>query len=204
LRIRFSPGFAPPAALAAAVGLWAVATAAVMMAEAWLGIMIIFVLPVWALGSLVLLVVCFAVGVRRLSRGALLLAPAMIGLAVALMVVAPPLGVRLRFLLERPAYDAALAQLSGGFSVLPQGSLPAGVFLRIDAGPPRRVAFSWGGMGDNWAAVVWDPTDVVATARGWDREPGRYTASPRAKKLFGGDLVGCLALGDHYYHCGFT
>ncbi len=50
-----------------------------------------------------------------------------------------PQSFALRFLLERPAYEAALAELGAGSAVLPEASLPTGVYLRTHAGPPRRV-----------------------------------------------------------------
>ena len=84
-----------------------------------------------------------------------------------------------------------------------RGGEASGVQFEVDAGPPLRVAFPQpGGIIDNWEGVVWDPTDVVRSATGW--RDGTYTASPVAKALFGGDLVACRHVIDHFYRCWFT
>jgi hypothetical protein len=54
--------------------------------------------------------------------------------------------------------------------------------------------------------VVYDPSDAVAQAKGWDFSTGKqtFTAPPGVKELFGGDTVACSHLYGHYYLCGFT
>jgi hypothetical protein len=76
----------------------------------------------------------------------------------------------------------------------------------VDVGPPVRVAFPKDGIVDNWWGIVYDPTDAVAQAKGWEFDGGeqRFTAPQQVKALFGGDLVSCRHLYKHYYSCSFT
>jgi hypothetical protein len=106
-----------------------------------------------------------------------------------------------RFSKLRPQYEAIVARVA---SATPrQGGEFNGVQYDVDAGPPLRVAFRQpGGIIDNWEGVVWDPSGVVRSAKGWRN--GTYTASPEAKALFGGDLVACRHVADHFYRCWFT
>jgi hypothetical protein len=72
----------------------------------------------------------------------------------------------------------------------------------VEKGPPVRVAFPKNGIIDNWWGVIYDPSDAVAQATGWNFETGRqeFTAPPKIRTLFGGDLVSCCRL----YSCTFT
>lgn len=54
------------------------------------------------------------------------------------------------------------------------------------------------GVTDNWAGIVYDPSDIVRLAKGHD---GTH---PGVQELFGGDLVACWRLVRHYYMCSFT
>lgn len=69
---------------------------------------------------------------------------------------------------------------------------------RVDDRQPFRVAFQFNGLLDNWRGIVYDPTELVEEADG--SGPLRYPV----KRLFGGDLVECLALEDSFYYCTFT
>jgi hypothetical protein len=122
------------------------------------------------------------------------------------------IGVWLKFITERPMYEAIIGRAVEGTL---QGDLDygwgvegkeAGIEYRSDFGRPVRVAFVWSRGFDNWSGIVWDPTGVVASARGWRRVNGqiRSTVHPDAERLFGGGLVSCRALGGHYYSCGFS
>lgn len=208
--MNFSRRFSAPVGLTVAVAIWAAITVGFPFAMAWwttlLALLMMAALPIWGLISLALLILCAVSGIRGPRRGGLLLAVAMIVVlaVVNLANVVGPAGDDLRFRLERPAYDKVVAEVASGQWRTEDVRRLRGVVIRTDPGPPSRVAFVWSGMGDNWAGVVWDPTDIVATATGWDGAAGRYTASPIAKKLFGGDLVWCSQLSGHYYRCGFT
>lgn len=120
-------------------------------------------------------------------------------------------GAWMRFLLERPKYERIIGQavdhtLQGWDHDWGVEGEWSGLRYRSDFGPPVRVSFEWyNGIGD-WAGVVWDPSDAVADAERWRGTDGRLTkaAPPRAASLFGGGLVRCRPLLDHYYRCGFS
>lgn len=75
-----------------------------------------------------------------------------------------------------------------------------GVEFAIDGtGRVKRFAFTTNpGIVDNWTAVIYDPSDEVRLAQ------GMYTTPPRVRELFGGDIVTCRNLANHYYNCSFT
>lgn len=108
--------------------------------------------------------------------------------AVWIFVPMKTIGLTTRFYVEQGSYDAAVRQVNAGF--VP--SCAAAKDCDFEEGPPARLAFSWGGILDNWVGVVYDPEDDVAS------HPERH------KKIFGGDLVGCRAIKGHYYLCSFT
>ena len=88
---------------------------------------------------------------------------------------------------------------------LPDSGQVGGVRYRIERGSTTRVAFPLPvGIADNWAAVIHDPSDGVATARGWGERPGDYTVRPELQELWGGDLLACSRIQGHYYRCDFT
>jgi hypothetical protein len=76
----------------------------------------------------------------------------------------------------------------------------------VDPGPPLRIAFSWGGIIDNWHGIVHDPSGEVLKARqfksdwsNWDDPELRPI-----KYLFGGDMRSARHLWGHWYYCTFT
>lgn len=136
--------------------------------------------------ALVVALVAHARGRRPIGR-------ATIGLVIGTWLVwllAPlsMVGAQVRFRLDRDTYDAAVA-------VAAAGGTPDCVRTRrcqLDDGPPRRVAFAWDGLIDNWYGVVHDPD-------------GQLRDAPEAhRNVFGGALVVCRALADDYYFCTFT
>ena len=54
------------------------------------------------------------------------------------------------------------------------------------------------------SAVIHDPSDLVASAKGWGERPGDYTAHPDVRDLWGGKLVACSRITGHYFRCDFT
>ena len=112
---------------------------------------------------------------------------------IAVLVLIDPLVVRL----------VIYAQFA---VMLPFTEVGDEVTYYVDDGPPVRIAFPKQGIIDNWAAIVYDPSDVVAQATGWNFDNGRqsFTAPPDVRSLFGGDLVSCWRLYRHYYSCSFT
>lgn len=71
-----------------------------------------------------------------------------------------------------------------------------------------RVAFSLGGMIDNWCAIIYDPTDLVLEANRYkfdiDLENTTDTKLKSAVKLFGGDLVSVERLDGSWYKGCFS
>lgn len=110
-----------------------------------------------------------------------------------------------RFVLLRPFYDRVVEKIESGdrqFSLSEWWLAP-----EVEPGPPLRIVFHHsGGVIDNWQGTIYDPTDAVAAARGWQYDPTgpRFTAPQEIKDLFGGNLLWCYQLGAHYYRCGFT
>ncbi len=75
-----------------------------------------------------------------------------------------------------------------------------------DEGPPVRVAFSWGGIIDNWHGIVYDPTGEVLKASEFKRDWSNWN-DPKlheVKKLFGGDMTSAKHLWGPWYYCTFT
>lgn len=102
---------------------------------------------------------------------------------------------------HRAVYERVVAQAA----VLPDEGRFNGHSYRIERGPPVRVAFPQPvGVADNWGAVIYDPSDAVATAKGWGAKPGAHTVRPDIQNLWGGDLLSCRRITGHYYRCWFT
>ncbi len=158
-----------------------------------------------AISGVFMLAGCIVAGAMG-ERENLLVALGFFAAGVVLFFASPPLqrlALRLEFQKVRPAYEAVVTSVQAGRPA-PVGPMSDGANVRVDHGPPARVAFAWSAFGDNWNGVVYDPTEIVATAGGWGKPGQTFTASPRAQELFGGDLVGCTRLAPQWFHCGFT
>jgi hypothetical protein len=177
-----------------------------------LWVLVLAVWAVYAVGGLALVGTLFRLGWRRARLiGIAVYITAFIVLLCGLAVTLPHIAAAgdefqfaRRFARLKPQYEAIVAQaLAAGDG---KDGETNGVRFTVDVGPPLRVAFPQpGGMLDNWEGVVWDPTGVVRSATGWRNGiAGDYTASPAAKAFFGGDLVACRAVSDHFYRCWFT
>lgn len=102
---------------------------------------------------------------------------------------------------SKAVYEDVVARASA----LPDSGVIGGQSYRIARGGPTRVAFPLPvGVADNWSAVVHDPSDAVATAKGWGERPGDYTARPDVRDLWGGQLIACTRITGHYYRCDFS
>lgn len=158
------------------------------------------VMILWGLTGIVLLI---ALLVRRHPRNAI----ALVLITTALLVFWAPinaLGDRLSFSIMLRSGSPAYAQVVADPNLFPRRGTSRGLDYIVDDGPPRRVAFISGGLLDNWTGVVYDPTDRVVEAKGWDRVSGELTAPEDIKGLFGGDLVQCRRITGHWYRCSFT
>ena len=77
----------------------------------------------------------------------------------------------------------------------------------VDSGPPLRVAFSWGGILDNWRGVVHDPTGEVMKANILDTKTWSNRDDPDYASVagfFGGTLIRAQHLEGDWYLCWFT
>ncbi|MGW8189277.1 hypothetical protein [Sphingomonas hankookensis] len=84
---------------------------------------------------------------------------------------------------ERSAFERALSD----------GPMPAGV-ATIERTGSRR-AFPIG----NGKAIVYDPTDRMAAARGWNGGP----VAADIRNVFGNNTIWCQRLDSHWFHCQF-
>ena len=111
------------------------------------------------------------------------------------------LGARFKLLREKNHYESIVEQVAAGAD----GS-EFGYPITVDAGPPPRVAFSWGGMLDNWRGIVHDPSGAVMKANilkaDWSNRDDPDYAS--VSRLFGGTLVRAQHLEGDWYLCWFT
>lgn len=69
--------------------------------------------------------------------------------------------------------------------------------VKVEPGPPLRVAFTWGGLLDNWTGIVHDPGGGVLAANEPNR-PGDIVL------LFGGCLFRAKHMWGPWYYCSFT
>ena len=108
---------------------------------------------------------------------------------------------------RRIAQTVARGELRAPDSASHRHVVRDGVHFDVDTGPPMRIAFPRpGGLLDNWEGVVYDPTDAVRVAQGWSFSSGKqeFTAPAAVRTLFGGDIVACELVTEHFYRCWFT
>jgi hypothetical protein len=175
----------------------------------------ILTLGLWAL-YILLGVLLLAASLWRLrrnrSRQGVLTALAVPVLAVILWFAIPPtasagddIQFARRFSRLESRYLAIINGPTSEAQAVERGT-SGGVDFVLDFGPPLRVAFPQrGGITDNWEAVVHDPSGRVREAVGWKNGvAGEFTASPEVRSLFGGDLLACRHVVEHFYRCWFT
>lgn len=89
---------------------------------------------------------------------------------------------------ERSMFDRALTG----------GPTPTGVVIVEHAGPRRAFTTVIDPFG-SWAAIVHDPTDRMAAARGWNGGP----VAADIRNVFGNRTIWCQRLDSHWFHCQF-
>lgn len=89
---------------------------------------------------------------------------------------------------ERSAFDRALTG----------GPAPIGVAIVEQAGPRRAFTTVIDPLG-SWAAIVHDPIDRMASARGWNGGP----VAADIANVFGNNTIWCQRLDSHWFHCQF-
>lgn len=90
---------------------------------------------------------------------------------------------------DRAAFDAALTG----------ARMPTGITGMLSAAP--RTAFrTIIGFDGDWAAIVHDPTDRMAAARGWNGGP----VAADIRRIFpNSHTIWCQRLDSHWFHCQF-
>jgi hypothetical protein len=115
-------------------------------------------------------------------------------------------GIYVKFFLNLPRYERTVAALEQDSGPRVRARHPEWHDVEVDAGPPLRVAFNWGGMVDNWTGIVYDPTHEVLKAREFRSDWSNWD-DPRlakVKALFGGDLFRVRHLYGPWFICSFT
>lgn len=122
-------------------------------------------------------------------------------LSVPMLVIGNQTFIWGTVLLGRDWMNSVIAEAQGHPDIDSGGTV---IPYSVDRSGPVRVVFVTNpGFLDNWSGIVFDPTRRVELANGWDSS-GKFLAPADVTKLFGGDLVSCRRLIDHFYHCGFT
>jgi hypothetical protein len=103
---------------------------------------------------------------------------------------------------KRSEYEAIIHLLAGDAALIEDTWRQASTStFSVDRGPPVRVAFDPVGLLDNWSGIVFDSSDQV---HGIGSMTADLATSLHLGDLFGGDLVRCRHLKDHYYLCDFN
>jgi hypothetical protein len=121
------------------------------------------------------------------------------GLAGAMVLLwglrlGPGIGVAARLWRLEPEYLGVVAVVRSNPAAEPPDCRDR---VAVEPGPPLRVAFSWGGLLDNWTGIVHDPGGGVLAAND-PATPGEIT------HLFGATLVRARHLWGAWYFCSFT
>ena len=181
---------------------WSAIAAGLVFASDWLfesiWILVVALQAAWALVGIALAI--GLLGTRRWRHACVLV-------LLAALVAFSPLaswGSQTWFWVSFKLHETTYQDIVARADALPGHGEVRGVRYQIEPGPPVRIAFPQPvGVADNWGAVVHDPSDAVATARGWSKQ-GDYTVRADLRELWGGDIVVCSRITGHYYRCWFT
>ena len=117
------------------------------------------------------------------------------------------LGLKLRFYRFKPTYSEIVDKLNSG--KMPHEGRHRKINYKSETDPVFRVAFSWGGMIDNWYGIVYDPSGKIlrcneSDPRFPDQDPMDDEELNKIRMIFGGVLYKVEKLSDHWYMCWFT
>lgn len=104
---------------------------------------------------------------------------------------------------DRDAYQRIIRDVAAGVPAAAYRTGGRQIVYAVEPGTVPRVYFKLGGIGDNSTGFVFDPSDAVLAARGWDKD-GQLTAPPTIREMFGGDLVRCTRVENHFHRCSLT
>jgi hypothetical protein len=145
-----------------------------------------------------------ALRLKRFGSKAVWLALAIV--AVGLGIWATPggrdLGMVFRLFRLEGQYEEAIRQIRSGGDTKSLG------FDTAVAKGGNEVAFSWGGILDNWHGIVHDPDGSVLAVNRYDwRDPNAPKPDGDVEKvrlLFGGVMTSARHLWGDWYYCTFT
>ena len=117
------------------------------------------------------------------------------------------LGLKLRFYRFKPTYSEIVDKLNSG--KMPHEGRHRKINYKSETDPVFRVAFSWGGMIDNWYGIVYDPSGNIMRFNDSDpRFPDQGQKDDeelnKIRMIFGGVLYKVEKLSNHWYMCWFT
>lgn len=150
-----------------------------------------------------LILVIFHILQKKVSSLVTILGMAIIAYVFFFTSVGWKTGTVFRFLRMQSSYEVQVAEILE-LSDAEAQDLPFPV--QVDLGPPRRIAFSWGGIIDNWSGIVYDPSGEVLRAREFKKDWSNW-GDPElrhVKRLFGGDMRYSFHLWGDWYYCSFT
>lgn len=160
----------------------------------------------WALllACVPLAIAAAMVGIKGNSRMPLAVAGLVITVAIVgwLTPAGKSFGAHCKLWREKAHYQSVITRLAAGAD-----DSASDHPIAVDPGPPRRVAFSWGGILDNWVGVVYDPTGEVMKADILDTETWSNRDDPDYASVagwFGGSLIRAKHLEGNWYLCWFT
>jgi len=136
-------------------------------------------------GLVVLVLILYKCISRITKYSAISLIMVIVTWLIWLFVPVRDFGAFVRFQIDRDQYEAVVKNLTVGKEI---GCLKSEM-CEVDKGPPLRVAFTWGGIG-NWLGIIYNPSDD-------------FEKNPQNIKAFGREGGSCKKMGDHYYLCGF-
>jgi hypothetical protein len=141
---------------------------------------------------------------QKAWRNVVVVAVITIGSVAYLTDVFDGAGARFRFWRLQDDYAEIVKLIED--RTLPLNGTYNGIDFQTEKGSELRMAFSWGGILDNWYGVVYDPTGLVlqVNADRTDSPQARAPGSRNANELFGGVLYSARPLGGHWYMCYWT
>lgn len=146
--------------------------------------------------GVIALVVYASLALVRRSRSKAIVALLLLVAIPSLLFFGMSIAVRVRFALIKPQLMAEVQQLHG---IIKSGGKVSQFRVEVSASqltPP--VAFSDGGIIDNWMGFVYDPTGQI------DKVKNSEPIPPPVKRWFGGDMMWVMPLGDGWFYCGFS
>lgn len=144
------------------------------------------------------------VGVKGKPKMLLAVAGLVVAVAIVgwLTPVGKTFGAHCKLWREKERYQSVVARIAAGAD-----DSNLGYPVTVDSGPPLRIAFSWGGILDNWRGVVYDPSGEVMKANILDMTTWSNRDDPgyaSVAGLFGGTLIRAQHLEGDWYLCWFT